>query len=295
MQRSLPLAGLVLACATLTTNLSANTAAPTAMGTGPDDINVSTITGMSYQTFCSWILQGLNASGYTAANGWNFAFAGSGAASAIANIPSSDFTPSYYQAWVVTNDAIPNGTYSSNIPTRPVNNQDAGGADFVLAYTPNKAGGTPNDPTNVHFLQAFIDNVNGAGFGSGVLDNIGGTAADGDTPFYDVCCTSGTDGATSWVRDIPFTCESGAYATDPTTGRTGCGAGVDETTLSESVLFQMFVVSSTTVNLGGTPTYILYGGEQWGYTYTNTDVPEPSLLLLSGVGILACVWRRTRS
>ena len=271
-------------------HLSANTASPTATQTAGDDINTSTIDAASYQTYCNWILQGLTAAGYTAANGYNFAFAGSGVASGIANIPASDLVVSSYNAWVVTNDPFndPNGTARS----RPVTDQEAGGADFILTYTPRQ---NSNDPTSVNFLQAYLQNVNAAGFGDGILDNGGWSQADGGSPYYNGLQPNGRRGISgtlannvAWMLDIPYTCESGADSA------ADCSGGTDDAWTSEAVKFQAFVAGATPVNIGGTNYTILYGGEQWGYTYTSSDVPEPALGALGGVLMLAVAAIRKR-
>lgn len=268
------IAALCVAVTLLVREASAITMAPTAQGFGPDDFNISTLMPATYITASGMLSNALTAAGFTGATGWNFAFAGVGPAAAIANIPATDFTLNYYQAWVVTNDPIPNGTTSSNFPTRPVMNQDAGGADFVLTYTPRP--GT-SDPVLIHFIQAFTEMQNGAvrGNANGNLDAPRNVVS----PYYDLIAgaPNGTIGNSTWMRDIPFTCESGALMR--INGGTGCGPGVDETILSRSDTFNVFVVGATTVDLsstGGSPfTHIIYGGEQWGYTYTNSDTPEP--------------------
>lgn len=283
----------LVACVALIATANASTMAPTAQGWGQDDWNISTIQPNSYQTFCAWILNGLTGAGFTPANGWNFAFAGFGPAARIPNIPESDFTIDYYQAWVVTHDPIPGGVTSGNVPsgTDAIKNQDAGGADFVLRYTP-RPGAT--DPIAVHFVQAYIETqtgVNPINNANGKLDAPTNTV----TPYYDLFSTAGTIGNATWMRDIPYACESGrAFA------GTGCDPDParDEFILSRSDTFQTFVASTNTVDLsasGGSPfTHILYGGEQWGYTYTNSDTaPEPSFGLLTGAVLLAigCVKR----
>src|SRR2546421_9969839 len=121
--------------------MSAATMAPTVQQLFGDDLNVSTISPFpaTYQTFCNWILQGLQGAGFTAANGFNFAFAGVGVAAGIPNIPDSDFNVNVYNAWVVTNDAF--NDLGGTARRRPVTNQEAGGANFELSYTP-RAGST---------------------------------------------------------------------------------------------------------------------------------------------------------
>jgi hypothetical protein len=297
IRRVASLASVTLAGALLSGTAGATTMAPTAQGWGQDDWNISTIFPNSYQTYCSWVLNGLSTAGFTPANGWNFAFAGFGPAAAIPNIPASDFTIDYYKAWVVTHDPIPGNVTSGNRAsgTDAIKNQDAGGADFVLTYAPRP---NTSDPAAVHFIQAFVETQTGANpikNTTGKLD----APPNSPTPYYDLFSTGGAIGTSTWMRDIPYACESGrAFA------RIGCDPDParDEFILSRSDTFQTFVVSANTVDLsasGGSPyTHILYGGEQWGYTYTNSDTaPEPSFGLLMGGVLLAfiCVKRRKRS
>ena len=70
--------------------------------------------------------------------------------------------------------------------------------------------------------------------------------------------------------------------------------GVDETLTNETVTFQAFI--SSQVDIGGTNYNVLYGGIQWGYSFSTIDlVPEPSILALGG-GFLgaALLWRLRR-
>ncbi len=92
----------------------------------------------------------------------------------------------------------------------------------------------------------------------------------------------------SWMLDIPYTCESGgASAAD-------CSGGVDDAWTSESVMFQAFIPGANPVRIDGTDYIILYGGKQWGYTYSSVDTPEPAFGLAAGCFaiVLARVRRR---
>ena len=250
-----------------------------------DDDNISTISPFpapSYETYCNWILQGLDNKGFTAANGYNFAFAGSGVASAIPNVPMSDFNAVVYKPWAATDVGFKDlgGQYIS----RPVVNQEAGGADFELTYTP-RANST--DPISVNFVQAYVDNINGAGFGTGLLDVPKRKQA---SPYYNTFGTAGTlNNNVAWMADIPYTCESN--------GNSDCSGGIDDARISEEVDFQTFVAGANPVKLkdenGNEKNYIvLYGGVQWGYTYSSIDTPEPALGAVAG--LLALLSAATR-
>src|ERR1700746_856197 len=63
---------------------------------GDDTITASTI-NIGYFTSCHFITQGVTNQGF---GGYNFVFAGQGAASGIANINPSDFTVSQYAPWI---------------------------------------------------------------------------------------------------------------------------------------------------------------------------------------------------
>jgi hypothetical protein len=251
-----------------------------------DDENISTISPFptpSYQTYCNWILQGLDNRGFTPANGYNFAFAGSGVAAAIPNVPMSDFNAVVYRPWAATDVGFKDlgGQYIS----RPVVNQEAGGADFELAYTPR-----PNstDPTSVNFVQAYIDNVNGVGFRPGTLD----VPKKSTSPYYNAVGIAGTlKSNVAWMADIPYTCEDN--------GNNDCSGGTDDARVSEEVDFQTFVAGANPVPLkdanGNEKNYIvLYGGVQWGYAYTSIDIPEPAFGAFAGLLalVLATVGRQ---
>lgn len=225
---------------------------------------VTTIS-MQYFTSCYFITNGITAGGF---GGYNFVFAGQGVASGIANISASDFTIAQYAPWVVNNNSTTNnitGPDSANY-NRDLTNQNAGGANIVISYTPG-AG----DPTKVNFLQAFIQNTNNAGFTTGTIDN--GTAAG---PYYNETGVAGT-GTTNRTGTIPLTASNTTpawlvdipYRTNPTV-------------TSQVQYFQTFIESNVTI--GGTTYAVLYGGVQWGYTFNSTKLPEPSSFALGLVG-----------
>jgi len=261
------------------------TAGKTVSGVGQDDVDTATTINISYQTFCPWIVSGAGRF-----PGYNFVFAGQGVASNIANIDPGDFTISQYNPWVIDNNSTtnnittPDPSAGNSIVDRNVTGQDAGGADILISYTPLNAG----DPTNVNFVQAFIQNTNGAGFTAGVMDS-------GRTPYYNGDSVSGT-GTTrrrrtsplvtnsttaAWMADIPYRCEAGAVAR--------CIGGADDTLLSQVQYFQTFIEMDKVIN--GTNYNVLYGGVQWGYSYTAVETPEPSSMLLIG-SILAAAGLR---
>jgi hypothetical protein len=262
--------------------------------TAPEKVTVSTI-DISYFTSCYFITNGVAAGGFGA---YNFVFAGQGVAAGIPNIDPSDFTVSQYAPWVVNNNASAN--YITDPAGRNINRdmtlQDAGGANIVISYKPQNAG----DPTTVNFVQAYILNTNNAGFTTGTIDN-GGSGG----PFYNEKGVSGTGTTASppapnparlelatsatkpaWLVDIPLTPEKGYSA-----------PFADETITSETDTFQTFISGKKVID--GTTYNVLYGGIQWGYTFTTVDVPEPgTLTLLSFMGpavLFGCIWRRRRA
>ena len=131
----------------------------------------STTISMAYFTNCYFISNGMMAQFPTT----NFAFAGYGVASNIANIDPSDFTISQYIPWVINNNNTTNFVNGPNRMNynRSLTNVDGGGADIVINYAP-KTG----DPTNVNFLQGVIRSaswVNNGAVTSGNIDTRAGS------------------------------------------------------------------------------------------------------------------------
>jgi hypothetical protein len=248
--------------------------------TAPETVTASTI-DISYFTTCPYITAGITKGGFGA---YNFVFAGQGVAANIPNIDPADFTVSQYAPWVINNNATDNfvsgpdkvsGTNTKH--HRDLTKEDAGGANIVISYNPKNAG----DPTNINFLQAYISNTNNGGFDTGTIDN--GTATG---PFYNEKSVSGT-GTTKRTGTIPLVsaADTAAWIVDiPYTPEKGDGpVFADETINKETVTFQTFISGEKVIS--GTTYNVLYGGIQWGYTFTTVDIPEPATLtLLSVIG-----------
>ena len=148
----------------------------------------------------------------------------------------------------------------------------------------------------MNWLQAYLQDVNNTGFGNGILDNGGWTQALGGSPYYNGVQPNGNKGISgnlannvAWLLDIPYTCETGGDS------NADCSGGRDDAWTSEAVQFQTFVAGVNPVKINGTNYTILYGGKQWGYTYSSTDVPEPAAGALAGILALAMAAKRYQS
>jgi hypothetical protein len=294
--RVLPLAIAILPALMQADTINGTTAGTTVAGVGPDDLNTASTVNITYQTFCPWIVNGV-----TAYPGSNFVFAGFGVASGFKDVSASDFTISDYTPWVVNNNATTNNiTDPAGVNrNRGVTNQDAGGADIVISYTPKNK----NDPTDINFVQAFIQNTNNAGFTKGKIDSgpgspyynsgaVSGTGTTGRTGTIPLVTTSTTP---AWLVDIPYRCESFSPTGNPfgNGAKSDCSGGVDDSLLSQVQYFQTFLEANEQID--GKTYQVLFGGVQWGYSYSNVDVPEPSVVLLTGSGLLGLgILRRRR-
>ena len=243
------------------------TAAPIVACVGPDDLNTSVLTpfGPGYITNpASFLAPAIANSPFTLANNWNFLYA-------VDPIPRSDLKVSTYTAWAVTN--TPPTDPDGRAPAPRTTFSDGGGANFILQYTPR-----PNttDPPTIDFLQLLQITANG-GASQYYIDNNANT-----TPLY---IQSGFYGNAleRWMYDIPWTCEN--LAPGAISGVCPYPAG-DELTLSETDMFQTLVVVDDGFQ-NGIHNVTLYGGVTWGYSYSNVDIPEPSLGVLSGAILLA--------
>ena len=262
--------------------ITGSTAGPTQ---GQDDFNTATTLSITYFTYCPWLLPAVTSAGFSANN---IVFAAPGyipqvLQGLVTPIAASDFTISNYSPWVVNNNTTtnnvigPNGRVNGNY-NRGVTGQDAGGADIMISYTP-----TGNDPTKVNFLQAYTQSFNGGATSAPILDvprnpqsvyynyaGVSGTGTTASRPGTSPLAT--TTSTAAWTIDIPYDYE--AYKPS------GACPTPEECLTRSTVTFQTFIESNYTLN--NTTYFVLYGGVQWGYTYSNVDTPEPVTLVLVG-------------
>jgi hypothetical protein len=228
---------------------------------------------------------------------YNFVFAGLGPiGEQFPDLADNSIEISTYQPWVVNSpNLVSNGGTTYN---RGVTNQDAGGLNILIDYIP-----TGSDPTSVNFLQAFSVTTPALNGGMPIIamDN-GGKGG----PYYNENGASGTDSndtntvpldastVEAWMLDIPYVCESGFSGTGM-----GCPAPTaanEETITSYDDTFDTFIEAPGTYM--GTTYEVLYGGFRWGFTFTATDVPEPStwaMMLLGFAGLAYAGYRKGKS
>jgi len=204
-------------------------------------------------------------------------------------IDPSDFNIGVYLPWVVDSVAVksPGGTTYD----RKVTGQDACGENIVIDYTPN-ANAEPPDPTRVNFLQAYSITINGRA--KPIIEMDHGFAF---SPYYNAQGAIGVDskdlpptvpldasGTDAWMLDTPDLCESGPAARDcPTPDPKN-----EEAYTRYVDTFNTFVEADQTFD--GKSYQVLYGGIQWGFTLTMTDVPEPSTWIMMLAGFVGLGW-----
>lgn len=270
----------LLACGLGPSTLTATPTYPNpAVGFGQDDWNISTLNPPSaipvdgdYFSNLKKVLgapgQGPGGKGFNTGTGWDFSQAGAAATNAVL----ADITIDEYYPWVVNSPDVDNpANPDGGIYNVGKTNVDVGGAVFSMTYTP-KAG----DPANVHFVQVYGESLNG-GATTYHVDTLDGSK----NPFYDqqqgASVETLPDGS-QWFSDEPYLCESGPKVDCSIEGAEDFGG---------TFYAGVFIATDNVVN--GVNKVTIYGGELWGYTYSNSDspVPEPSAAMLTGTGMLA--------
>jgi len=225
---------------------------------GVDDFNTSTVYQLSdvntaTSGFYSWVASSLSQLQTSSAGAFSFQWSLMDAVSAAIQDP-------VYEAWVVTRPAVTGGgkTFHGGADDKV---EDRGGAAIVLTYT-GVPGVTINNPC---WIQVY------RGSRHGVLEN---PTIDNPTPTTAVCYPSNASGTLAgggvWLEDRPFTREL-EYELNPVANEE----------------FVSLLVGQNIVN--GIDDVTIYGGVDWGYTYTAYDTPEPASigLLAAGIGAIA--------
>jgi len=260
----LAMASLCLASATSYATLSPN--GKSASGGYGDDFHRSTLyslteDGNQAETMysCPWVDIGLEKQDFNSAKGWKFTYAGEENSAFIKN----DLKVEVYEPWVVTAPRVetPRGTIPAAGPA------EWGGAYLQLSYTPK-----PGDPCNIRWIQAVDSSYHGGAYDIH-LDN----PYDRSTPFYDPAGAAGVEpNKTGWFYDRPSWPE-------------------DENEINPVADFeaQVFLAEDFGVRNGVQHDMTIYGGLWWGYQYSAFDnpIPEPTTVLLFGLGGLALLQR----
>jgi hypothetical protein len=209
------------------------------------------------------------------------------------NAVAASIKAPFYKAWVVSEPTVTvgDGTTFDGQSGTPIkfsgvsktitdlgndNVNDVGGAAIVLTYTP-VSGLVINNPL---WIQVYRGRENGTPR-EPTLD----CRPSENSPFYASNASGTLTNGDLWLVDRPFTIESEPDEPEPV-------ANLEFVTLLAGQELEPNTLG------GNTDVVTIYGGVDWGYTYTAADVPEPSTLALLGLGtfsLLAYDWRRRKA
>lgn len=293
---------LILALSVFATVCEANTGSPSVTAWGWDDFNTASVNpaGAPYlNATANWFNQALPNSSSQNNVGWNFNTAAQWTFTMAGTlVPGANINSFVYNAWVVSQDPynLPNGNPAQLYTV----NGDVGGANYTLNYVPgaNDPGGASSTITlaNVHFLQVVKAISN---YGSDATGQVTSTVTqyfmdnngNANSPWYDGNFLSGyaQNGTQKWMDDSPYRFE------DQDSGNTN-GASADGVPTLLSINWEANTFMA--VDMGATTNtqnnVLLYGGRDWGFTYSNTDVPEPSAFVMAGIGLVLMIAGRSR-
>jgi hypothetical protein len=278
---------------------------------GWDDINFAELNPFvdnapNFALDSSWldlaVGHGLNSDGqlidelaFTDQSKWTFRFAEDSTV-----IFKDNFGSVLYAPWVVTDPGVmtPSGQSTNS------DSGDVGGADFSFVYTPRSGDVGFGDLGKVHFLQiirtiTIYENDLGGPLNAVTqyfIDNLGSNT----TPFADEVgansqlpngsIVTNPDKTTGkFFFDDPDRCEPFpyGYGVNP-----NCMTDVDPSLVFIDWEAQTFVSLD---NLNGTRNdVVLYGGPWWGFTYTNSDAPEPATVIPTVLALFGLVGLRAR-
>ena len=208
---------------------------------------------------CPWITNGLNVQGFTAQNGWTIDY----------KTLNGSLKLEKYFAWV------------TNRPTETINGTslgggssiDWGGADFRVLYTPGD-----NDPTgkSVDWIQAI--------YSDSLLNTPEKYAYNAGGGCYEYLDNEGT-----YTTNPNY---DNNYGVNPTTSTEFLDIPSRKGAPYTSKIFQAQVFIDTFD--ADTKTIDIYGSGIW-YGFNYTAVPEPSSLVMLGLGVIGLLARRRRA